>query len=219
MPGIAERGLARELAEAKNFKALAVRAGGDPELVKRLLAAVSSPAPKVRFGAAKVLRMVSESDPDVLYPGFDFFARLLRNGNSVLRWNAILILGNLARADKDDRLDGILDEYLRLLIGPQLIDAGNTIKGATAIALAKPRLADAIAGRIMEVERAAYATRECRNVAIGHALGALDAISSLLANQRAVEFFAARQLLNSRPATRRKAEKFLRKRRPAKRDI
>jgi hypothetical protein len=66
-----------------------------------------------------------------------------------------------------------------------------------------------IVQRIMCVERANYATPECRNVAIGHALSALGVLADLLPDQRQARLFAARQLGNPRAATSAKARKFL----------
>ena len=175
-----------------------------------ILAAVSSNIPRIKYAAMRSLRELSERDPEALYPDFDAIAALLRSQHSVLRWNAILILGNLARIDSAGKIDAILDDYLGPIDGPHLIDAANTIHGATAIAAFKPHLADRIAGRILAVERATYATPECRNVAIGHAIDALARLHDMLADQRRVELFIERQTDNTRPATRKKAEKFLR---------
>jgi hypothetical protein len=154
---------------------------------------------------------LSERAPDLIYPHFDFFARLLQHENGILRWNAMLILGNLAAVDGERRTERIVDEYLAPILGPRLIDAANTIRGATAMAAAKPHLADRIAARILKVERANYATPECRNVAIGHAIRSFERLFPILAGKRGVQRFVARQIGNPRNATRKKAERFLRK--------
>ena len=64
------------------------------ELVESLLAGVSSPAARVKFGASKNLRAMSEESPDLVYPHFDFFVRLLAHENSILKWNATLTLSS-----------------------------------------------------------------------------------------------------------------------------
>ena len=182
-----------------------------PELVDTLVAGVGSETARVKFGASKVLRLLSEQAPELLYPHFDFFACLLENQNSILRWNALLVLASLAAVDRKGKLDRIMDAYLAPIPGPHLIDAGNAMRGATAIARAKPYLADKIARHILHVERATYRTPECRNVAIGHAIRALEQFFGAIEDKRAVQMFVSRQVGNSRPATRRKAQQFLRK--------
>jgi hypothetical protein len=182
-----------------------------PELVRAAIDGVGSNIGRVRLGASKALRTLSEQDPESVYPHFDFFVRLLDSRNHILKWNATLTLANLAAVEGDGRLDRIMDAYLAPISGPNMIDAANAIHGAAAIALAKPHLAPTIAGRILAVERASYATAECRNVAIGHAIRALDRFFEAAGEKRSVLRFVRRQAQNPRPATRAKAERFLRK--------
>jgi HEAT-like repeat protein len=198
-------------ARVPNLPDLAKQAEGDPELLLAAIDALGSVSPRVRFAACKLLRMVSEEFPEALYPHFDSFVRLLHDKNSILRWNAILALGNLAAVDHQDKLDPILDDYLAPISGPNLIDAANAMKGAAAIARAKPLLADRIAHAILAVELARYGTRECHNVAIGHAISALSEFFPSLRNRHEILSLVRRQLKNPRRATSNKARKFLAK--------
>jgi hypothetical protein len=190
---------------------VAERVKHKPELVEAVIAGVGSDKARVKFGAGKVLRVLSEQAPELVYPHFDFFVRLLAHENSILKWNATLVLGNLAVVDRERKLDRILDAYLAPISGPKLIDATKVIRGAAAIALAKPYLADPIAQRILRVERATYRTPECRNVALGHAIRALEQFFAATDDKRSIQLFVSRQTGNSRPATRSKAQKFLQK--------
>jgi hypothetical protein len=174
-----------------------------------LLAALSSDVARVKYPAIKALRGMSERSPGRLYPHFDFFAGLLGGENNILRWNAMLILGNLASVDADRKLNAILDDYLTPITGPQLIDANNTVSGATAIALARPDLTERIVACVLKVERGHYATPECRNVAIGHALECLARLLPAIADTRPIQRFAQRQVKNSRPATAKNAQRLL----------
>lgn len=194
-----------------NLPGLARQLEGHPNLLLAAIDALGSVSPRIRFAASKLLRLVSEGSPEALYPHFDCFVRLLHEKNSILKWNAMLILGNLAAADRQKKLDGILGEYLAPISGKSLIDAANTIRGAVAVARAKPYLADEIAKAILKVEKARYATRECRNVAIGHAITALDEFFPSLLNRHVVLSFVRRQRKNPRRATGNKARKFLAK--------
>jgi hypothetical protein len=196
---------------APNLPGLARQLEGDPELLLAVIDALGSISPRIRFAASKLLRLVSERSPEVVYPHFETFMRLLHDKNSILRWNAMLTLGNLAAADRERKLDAILDAYLAPISGRSLIDAANTIRGASAIAHAKPYLADEIARAILAVEKARYSTRECRNVAIGHAVTALGEFFPSLYNQDMVLSFVRRHKKNPRRATSDKARKFLAK--------
>ena len=181
------------------------------ELIAEVLAGVGAKRAGVRFGASKALRILSERVPELIYPHFDFFAAMLSHDNHILQWNATLTLANLARVDREGKIEAILDRYLDLISGPNLISAANAIRGSAIIGVAQPHLVKRIVTRIMRVERAEYATPECRNVAIGHALKALEELVDLLPDRRTVRLFAARQLGNRRPATSAKARKFLKR--------
>ena len=92
-----------------------------------------------------------------------------------------------------------------------MIGAANAIVAAANIALAKPHLADRIVKEILKVERASYRTPECHNVALGHAIKSFDRLFHHVKNRRPVLAFVTRQLDNPRPATRKKAERFLKR--------
>ena len=182
------------------------------ELIEEVLAGVGAGRATVRFGASKALRILSGRVPELLYPHFDFFVAMLDGDNHILQWNATITIANLACVDRDSKIETILDRYLDLISGANMISAANAIRGAAIIGVAKPYLVKRIVQRIMRVERAKYATPECRNVAIGHALSALIVLADRLPDPRAARLFAARQLGNPRPATSSKARKFLKAR-------
>jgi hypothetical protein len=173
--------------------------------VRGLLAGLTSREAGVKLAASKALRELSRHQPELVYPHFEVFAELLGHENTILKWNATLTLANLARVDRDGKLDRMLDVYLAPIDGPVMITAANVIKGAAVIAMAKPHLAERIAERMLRVEKARYATAECRNIAIGHALQALGELAGVLGDPGAIRRFASRQRGNPRPATARKA--------------
>ncbi|MGA2041038.1 MAG: hypothetical protein ABSH42_17305 [Bryobacteraceae bacterium] len=174
-------------------------------------AGLDAPAARVKYGCLKDLRRLSEEAPQSIYAEFDRFVELLDHPNSIFRWNAAHILANLARVDRSHKLAPLLSRFLQPIRGPQMIAAANVIQAAATIAAAQPRLADRIAAGILAVGRAEYETEECRNVAIGHAIQSLDRFFASIPRRNAVLGFVRRQLDNPRPATRRKAERFMKK--------
>jgi hypothetical protein len=168
---------------------------------------------RVKYASSKALRLAARDAPELVYPHFERFRALLAGDNTILRWNAAWTLGYLAKADRAGRIDGLIVQFCAPIRGPEMIGAANAIGAAVEIALAKPHLADPICRAILGVQRARYATPECRNVAIGHAIQALERIYPLVQRPRALCTFVHNQLQNPRPATRRKAERFLKKRR------
>ncbi|MBN1123630.1 MAG: hypothetical protein JXA82_01385, partial [Sedimentisphaerales bacterium] len=151
----------------------------NPPCIDPLIKGIRAPKGSVRFAYEKVLRLISEQRPDLVYPYWNVFRELSVCDNSILKWGAILILSHLAVVDEDKRLDAVLEEYYAPIQGPMMITAGNIIRGSVTIAAAKPYLIRRITREILRVEEGQYESHgepspECRNVAIGHAIDALD---------------------------------------------
>jgi len=197
---------------ALNPAQLARKAIKDPRLIPAIAEGLKADRPRVKYGCAKALRLISEQRPERLYPHFDFFVGLLDHENKILQWDAAFVLSHLARVDDDDKFAAIFARYFSSIQGPVMITAANVIQGGARIAQAKPHLADRIAAEVLKVARARYRTAECRNVAIGHAILALGNLLPLLRHPAAVVRFVRRQTRNPRPATRKKAEHFLKSR-------
>ena len=53
-----------------------------PEQIDGLFEGLGSRTARVKYGAAKALKMVSEQAPDLLYPRWDTLVRLLENDNA-----------------------------------------------------------------------------------------------------------------------------------------
>ncbi len=194
---------------ALNPAKLARKAIGNLALLPTLIEGLSATKANTKFGSARALCLVSEQSPAVLHPYFDDFVRLLDHENKILQWSAIFVLSQLARVDTRDRFATIFKRYFSPIPGPVMITAANVIRGGARVAQAKPELADRIAAEILKVARARYDTPECRNVAIGHAILALGDILPLLRDPAPAVRFVRRQKRNPRPATREKAEEFL----------
>jgi len=186
----------------------------DPHLVPALLGALDDRRARVKYGADKALRAVSERRPDLLAPRLDAFLRLFGAPNSFIRWGAIRTTGNLIAAGTDRRAESVFRRFFAPITSRDMVAAATVIGSAAAIARAKPAMTDRIVKRILRVETAAYEhggklSPECRNVACGHAIDALDAVYRGQAPPAPVVEFARRQLRSTRPAIRKKAAAFL----------
>jgi hypothetical protein len=164
-----------------------------------------------KFRTAKALIALSGKDPSALLPFFDEFQRLMGAENKIIKWSVYQILANLACTDRRGRIAAILDEYLAPIKGPVMVTAANAILGGAKIAAVHEGLAPRIALAILDVERARYKTAECRNVAIGHAVTALETMGDDVKRSARVVAFVKRQTRNRRAGTRKKAEAFLRR--------
>ena len=194
-----------------NHQRLAARVARHPALLAEALDGLGSAEPRIEYGCSKLLRLLSEAQPGLLYPRFDFFAGLLDCDNNFLKWDAARIVARLSAVDSRRKLDPMLTRYLQPIGGPVMITAANLIGNSAVIALARPELAGRLARAVLKVERAEYQTAECRNVAIGHAVDSFGKFFHLLntRDKATVVKFVRRQKSNRRNAVKKKVAAFL----------
>lgn len=188
---------------------LADKVSRNPDLLPEILDGVSSAEARLRFNSAKILRIISEKQPKILYSKIEFFVDLLDSENNILKWIAIDIIGNLASVDSENKFDRIFRRFYDLLSDESMITAGHVIDNSGKIAVAKPYLQDRITEKLLKVEKIEYKTSECRNILLGKVISSFDKYIDQFDNKKKMISLVRRQLKNSRKATRAKAEKFL----------
>jgi hypothetical protein len=170
---------------------------------------LASDNPGTKYRRAKHLLAVAKEHPEQLYPHRQVFTRLLKGENTILKWMAIDIIGCLSSAGKNTRVDTLLKSLSGFLHGGKLITANHAIGALARVALAKPAYRDRVTAELLTVEHSSYETEECRNIALGKVIEALGLYCTAAGDNKRVMNFVSRQTTNGRPATRKKAEKFL----------
>ena len=183
----------------------------DTTLLHELFSGLQASEARIKYGSNKILIIISEKNPAVLYPKLDFFIDQLDSENNFLKWGAIEIIANLCRIDSTHHFENVFNKYFSSIQGHRMITAANTIKAAVKIASNKHNLTEKISEEILKVEEADYETIECNNIVIGQAIKSLNELFPQLKTKESVFAFVKRQLKNKRPATRKKAEAFIRK--------
>jgi len=186
----------------------------NPELLPELFDGISSATTRARFASAKILRMLSEKNPEILYPSMDFFVYLLDSENNILKWNAMDIVANLTVIDTENKFNRLFKKFYGYLYDGSLITAGHVVDNSGKIALAKPEFQNEITKELLKVEKIPRPTEECRNILIGKTIKAFDAYYGEVKDKGHKDkmiSFVKSQLGNPRNATKSKAEKFLRK--------
>lgn len=171
----------------------------------------SSTNAKVKYACAKQAIAISKDNPSDLYPDFEFFAKLLDSSNNILKWTAIKIIGNLSKVDKKKKIDKLLPQITGFLKSGKLITANNAILALSEIAQNKPEYSGRIIKEFLKIEDYNFDTSECKNIAIGKVLLALDKLKDRIKNRKSVLSFIERQTNNSRNATKKKAQALIKK--------
>jgi len=187
-----------------------------PDLIPELLAGVADDKLSLKFGCEKILRLVSELQPELLYPYFDDIAAFLDSDNKIIKWGSIITIANLTVADEKNKFEKIFKKYYASVSGPDMIMAANIFNSSAKISDAKPQLTNKIAKEILRVETASFERKgrpdpECGHVAYGHAIDALSAIYGSIKGKKAVVQFVKKQIDSPRKSTAQKAEEFEKK--------
>ncbi len=180
-------------------------------LLESVFRGTSSGIAHVKFGCSKALLLLSIKRPGLLCGKIDKIVELLDSENRILRWNAIAMVGNLAAVDRRNQVRGCLDKLFKFISGGELITANNAILALGKIGRAIPDKRGLIASQLIAVEGCRFPTAECRNIAVGKAILALEMFVDPGNAGASVVEFVRRQTGNTRAATARKAKAFLRK--------
>jgi hypothetical protein len=186
------------------------------DLLPVLLKGTCSPKAAVRYGCAKVLMDLSEEYPEKLYPYMDAFIELLDSKYRILTWNAMAIIANIAKVDKEQKFNAIFDKYYSFLNNEYMVTVANVVGNSGKIALAKPHLIHRITTELLKVENISvtpHLTEECKRVIVEKAIGTFDLFFDKIEEKekKKVLSFVERQLDSSRRTLRTKAADFLEK--------
>jgi len=190
---------------------LAKKLVSEPGLVPKVIDNISSHVTKVRFACAKTLNILSKEKPEILYPEFEYFVKLMDSTNNIIKWNAIDVLANLAAVDAENKFDAIFDKYFELLHDRVMITAAHVVDNSSTIAKSKPDLTSDITASLLKIERAQLASPECREILIGKAIVAFDGYFEQIEDKDKIIAFVKRQTSSRRNATKVKAHRFLKK--------
>lgn len=199
-----------------NLDWLFAEARNNLQFLNTLFEIVRSERSSIRYCCTKALRILSEQQPDKIYPHFGDVANWLQDSNSFVKWDGILILANLAAVDTEHRFASIYEEYFGLIRDSKMVTAANVAGNAWKIAQAVPAWEPDITQRLLEVPQIVYLhhgepSPECNKIMCGHVLDCFDRYFDLSSNQKAMLCFAHTQLNSSRKSVAQKAARFLKR--------
>ncbi len=184
------------------------------DLLPEIIDGVSSGKATIRYGCGKVLMDLSEEYPDKLYPYMDFFIKLLSSKYRILTWQAMFIIANLTKVDKNKKFDSIFDKYYSFLNDEYMVTVANVVGHSGKIALVKPHLIPKITKELLKVENiktTPHLTDECKKVIAEKAIQSIDMFFPQIENKDEVISFVKKHAASSRKTLKTKSEEFLNK--------
>jgi hypothetical protein len=184
------------------------------DLIPEILSGISSTKASIRYGCGKILMDLSEEQPEQLYPSMNLFITLLDSKYRILTWNAICIIANLTKVDKEKKFEANFEKYYSFLENDYMVTVANVVGNSGKIALAKPHLTKRIVEKLLMVEHISttpHLTEECKRVITEHVIRTFDMFFPQIEKKEKVISFVKKHLDSSRKTLRTEAENFLEK--------
>ncbi len=167
--------------------------------------------PKVKYGYAKKLLQLAKDSPTFLYDYFDIWVEMMESENNILKWTAIDLIGYLSAVDKENKTDQKIESLLDFLHGGHLITSNHAIFALGLIAKNKPEHRTKIIKELLAVSKDKFETGECKNIAIGKVVLALNGFLDDIRGDKKILTFVKESQLSTRHATKKKADALMKK--------
>jgi hypothetical protein len=183
--------------------------GVEAEKLSKALKGILSKKDEIRSNSFKVLMHLSEEQPKVLYPKWDYLANLLDSDNHYQRYISINILANLAAVDTKNKFDKIFDKYFSNIDGDRTMVAGQAALNSGKIAKTKPNLQTKITNRLLNIEK----THKGKQIELikAYTIEAFNEYFEESSDKNKILDFVKTQLESESPKTRKLAKEFLKK--------
>lgn len=110
---------------------------------------------KTAYQALQMLETESEKS-NTVYKFFDKFAEMLENSNSYIRTRGIILISANAKWDTENKIDEIIDDYLKHILDEKPITARQCIKVLPSIAGYKLDLVECIREALTKADVSIY---------------------------------------------------------------
>jgi hypothetical protein len=194
--------------KTKDVRKLAKK-GNDDGKLSAALEGVLSKKDEIRSNSFKILMHVSEEQPKVLYPKWDYLADLLDSDNHYQRFISINILANLAAVDIKNKFEKIFDKYFSNIGGYRTMVAGQAALNSGKIAKVKPNLQTKITNRLLNIDK----THRGKQIDLikAYVIEAFSEYFEESSDKKKILDFVKAQLESKSPKTKKLANEFLKK--------
>ncbi len=182
----------------------------DKSVLEKLLEGLKVKTETVRFNCEKVLLQISEDQPSIIYPEWDYFISLLDSKNSFHRCCALNLIANLSQNDPQKKFEKIFDKYFSYLNDVKLIPAVFVARNAGKIMKSKNKLQNKIIKILLEIDQT---DRDPERIDLIKAdiIQSFDQIYDECKEKKKILTFVEKQCDCKSPKTRKVAEEFLQK--------
>jgi len=179
------------------------------DFLSELLDAITSKNDLIRFNCNNILFKLSEENPNILYPHWDYFVELIKSNNNYHKLIALELIANLTKVDIENRFEDIFDEYFKFINSEKTMVAGHLAGISGKIAKNKPNLQNKITNILLNIDN----TNKSKQVELikAYIIDSLSYYFQDIKNKNEIITFVKNQQNSASPKTRHKAKEFLTK--------
>ncbi|MFX1589602.1 MAG: hypothetical protein ACFFC1_15740 [Promethearchaeota archaeon] len=182
----------------------------DPKILAELINNLIAKDETIRYNSHKVLLIISQNKPEVLYSQWDFFADLLKSQNNFHKVIGIQILANLTKIDTKNKFEEIFDTYCKLIDAKSVMTAGHLAANLGTIAKVKPNLREKLTNVLLNIDKTHHELSR-KDLIKAYVIESFNEYFNEIEDKGEVIEFVKAQLDSKSPKTRKAAEKFLKK--------
>jgi len=119
------------------------------EIIRQM---VHNPNIKVYYHCFCIVEKCCQEKPDLFYRYWQQFETLLEHANSYHRDFGLILIALLTRADKENRMENILPQYLQHACDPKFMTARCCLRNSRVIIQAMPKLQEEIIVSLLKAE-------------------------------------------------------------------
>lgn len=123
--------------------------------ITELIASLYSKDNKIAYKCLKLLESESKQS-NTVYEFFDTFVEMIEDTNSYIRTRGLILISANAKWDVDNKIDGIIDNYLKHILDGKPITARQCIKALPNIAKYKRDLVPCIREALLKADTEIY---------------------------------------------------------------
>lgn len=179
-------------------------------LFNQLLQGVVSNQDETRFTSFMALMHIADERPDLLYPHWDHFARLIDSENAYSKYIASYLIARLTAVDTDHKFEKLFTKYYGMLDDERVLPAAHVAANSGRIARAKPALEPKITDELLGIEATKRKTQH-KELIKSYAIEAFTEYFEQAGEKQRILDFVRKQVDSTSPRTRAKAKEFLKK--------
>ncbi|MFX1503450.1 MAG: hypothetical protein ACFFDH_20980 [Promethearchaeota archaeon] len=180
----------------------------DKKFISELLNGIKAKEDSVRYPNAIALEALSEKNPEIIYPNWEFFVELLASNNAYHKSIAISTISNLTTIDKKNKFEEIFDKFFKLIDDKSVIVARKLAIYAGRIALAKPALRSQITATLLNIDETQHNISR-KDLIKGDIIVSFSEYFEDVKEKKKIIEFVKSQFSSSSPSTVKKAKEFL----------